>query len=141
MKLLDNLSKKILKKPLTREVVTYVLFGIGTTIIGFATYSLLIYLGLRVVWANTISHFLAIIFAFTANKLWVFKAHNFSGKNVAKEFLKFLSSRLVTYAIDTALLIVLVDVLHYNPIISKLGASVFVITLNYLASKKIVFKK
>ena len=140
LKLLDTLSKKILKKPLTREVVTYVFFGIGTTIVGFASYSLFIFLGLGVTWANTISHFLAILFSFTANKLWVFKALNFSVKNVAKEFLKFLSSRFVTYVIDMALLIILVDVLLYNPIISRLYTYPIVIILNYLASKKIVFK-
>jgi putative flippase GtrA len=140
LKLLDTLSEKILKKPLTREVVLYILFGIGTTIIGFASYSLFIYIGLSVALANTISHFLAITFAFTVNKILVFRALNFSAKNVAKESFKFLACRFVTYVIDTALLILLVDVLLYNPIISKVGTSVIVIGLNYLASKKIVFK-
>ena len=140
MKLFDTLSAKILKKPLTREVVLYVLFGIGTTVIGFASYSLFIYIGLGVAMANTISHFLAITFAFTVNKIWVFRALDFSAKNVAKESFKFLASRFVTYVIDTTLLIILVDVLLYNPIVSKVGTSAIIIALNYLASKKIVFK-
>ncbi|MCL2401198.1 MAG: GtrA family protein [Oscillospiraceae bacterium] len=140
MKLLDILSKKVLKKPLTRELVSYILFGIGTTIVGFASYALFLHIGLSVALANIFSHFLAIMFAFVTNKIWVFRALNFSAKNIAKEFFKFLPSRLATLVIDTVLLKILVDVLSYDPIISKLVTSVIVVILNYLTSKKIVFK-
>jgi len=138
---IKRLSEKILKKPLTREVTLYICVGMLTTVVGFVSYSLFLYIGLGVAVSNTISHFLAILFAYVANKIWVFRALDFAVKTVAKEFLKFLSGRFVTYVVDTMLLILLVEVLSYNPLISKLLTSLIVIMLNYLVSRTIVFRK
>jgi len=140
MQPLKRLTEKLLKKPFTRELVWYVIFGIATTIIGFGTYTLFVYLGLGVALANVLSHVLAILFAFGTNKVWVFRALDFSVKHVALELIKFVSSRLVALGVETVLLVVLVDVLDYDPILSKLGTSVLVVVLNYVASKKLVFK-
>jgi len=141
MKSIRLFIENILKKPLARELIVYVIFGVLTTAVGFGTYALFLYLGLGVGLSNTLSHFLAIIFAYVTNKIWVFRALDFSGKEVAKEFLKFASSRLVTYVIDTVLLILLVYTLHYDPLLSKVFTSVIVVILNYVASKLMVFRK
>jgi len=133
--------ERLLQKALVREVIVYVIFGVFTTIVGFGTYSLFIHLGLSVFVSNTLSHFLAIIFAYVTNKIWVFKALTFTTKQIVIEFFKFLSSRLLTYVIDTVLLIVLVDLLFYDPIWSKIATSVVVVILNYFASKLVVFNK
>jgi len=140
LKSLNVFIKKILKKPLIRELVTYGIFGVATTVVGFGSYALFLHIGFGVALANTFSHFLAIIFAFVTNKIWVFRALNYSAKNVAKEFFVFLSSRLAALVVETVLLVILVDVLLYDPIISKLVTSVIVVILNYITSKKIVFK-
>ena len=132
---------RLLQKALIREVIVYVIFGVFTTIVGFGTYALFIRLGLSVFVSNTLSHLLAIIFAYVTNKIWVFRALTFTVRQIVTEFFKFLSSRLVTYVIDTVLLIVLVDLLHYDPIWSKIATSVVVVILNYFASKWMVFKK
>ncbi|MCL2408921.1 MAG: GtrA family protein [Oscillospiraceae bacterium] len=141
MKAIKALAEKILKKPLTRELISYGIFGAATTVVGFGSYVLFLHvIGFSLLLSNILSHFLAIIFAFITNKIWVFKALNFSTGNIAKEFFKFLSSRLAALVIDTVLLKILVDVLSYDPIISKLVTSVIVVIINYLTSKKIVFK-
>ena len=138
---MKQLFERMLKKALIREMVVYVIFGALTTIVGFGTYALFIYAGLGVVLANTLSHLFAILFAYITNKIWVFRARNFSAKRITAEFLKFLSSRLLTYVVDTLLLILLVEVLLYGPFLSKAATSVVVIILNYFASKLVVFNK
>jgi len=141
MKSIKSFFEHLIKKALVREVIVYVIFGVCTTIVGFGTYALFIYLDLSVVLANTLSHLLAILFAYVTNKIWVFKALDFSAKRILAEFFKFLSSRLVTFAVDTLLLILLVDILFYDPILSKAATSVIVVLLNYFASKWMVFNK
>jgi len=135
-----SLTEKILKKPLTRELVWYVIFGVATTIVGFGSYALFVHFGLGVALANTLSHVLGILFAFGTNKVWVFRALDFSAKRVAIEFIKFVSSRLAALVFETLLLVLLVDVLGYHPIVCKVFTSILVVVLNYVASKKIVFK-
>ena len=133
--------KRFLEKALVREMIVYVCFGILTTIIGFGSYALFIYLGFNVAASNTLSHILAILFAYVTNKIWVFKVRDYSVRKIVPEFLKFVSSRLLAYIIDTALLVLLVDVLLYDPLLSKAGTSVVVVILNYIMSKIIVFRK
>ena len=132
--------EKIFKKPLTHEVILYIFFGVLTTIIGFASYVLFLSIGFGVVAANTLSHLLAVLFAYITNKIWVFKKVDFSVGAILKEFSKFVSGRFVVYVVDTVLLVFLVEVLRYDPIISRIFLSFVVVALNYLISKMIVFK-
>lgn len=137
---MKNKFKTIFNNILTYEVFSYIFFGVLTTLIGLIVYKLYLNQGFGVVFANTISTFIAIMFAYTTNKIWVFKSLNFSIKILIREFLTFLSSRFVTFIIDTILLVVLVNLLLYDPLLSKLFTSIVVILLNYIASKKIVFR-
>jgi len=135
---------KLLKPPqaLTREVIFYIIFGVATTIVSFASYILFVrYLDFGIALANTLSHFLAILFAYVTNKIWVFQALDFSAKQITKEFFKFLSGRLATWAIDTLLLLLLVNVLGYDAILSRVFTTVIVVILNYMVSKLLVFKR
>jgi putative flippase GtrA len=132
---------KFLKTPLSREVVVYVFFGFVTTVVSFVVYTVLIRMGVNLILTNTISHLVGILVAYTTNKIWVFKAHDFSAKNIIKEFLMFLAGRAATYVIDTLMLWVMIEVMYFNEILSKVFTSVVIIVLNYLASKKIVFRK
>jgi len=127
--------------PAKREFIRYIATGLLTTLIGFGSYALFILMGLGVVAANTIATFMAVLFAFAANKIWVFKAHDYSKKGIAKEFAKFCSSRLFSYLVDTGLLSLLVYRMGYDPYLSKLGTAVIVVLLNYLTCKIIVFRK
>ena len=126
---------------MAHEIVVYVIFGICTTAVGFGTYVLFLHMNFSLALSNTLSHAFAILFAYVTNKIWVFKALNFSAKVVIKEFLKFVSGRVMTYVIETLLLIALVDWLLYDPILSKACTSVLVVILNYVASKKVAFGK
>ena len=138
---MKNLTRKILAKFLTREIITYTIFGVLTTIVSFLTFALFFHvLGFGTFVSNTTSHAVAILFAYVTNKIWVFRALNFKLAALLKEFATFVSSRLASYIISTVLLLLLIDLLRQNPYLSWVFTSVIVVILNYVWSKLLVFK-
>lgn len=125
-----------------RDVITYLVFGVLTTVVNYLVY-LPVYnlLGLSAAISNAIAWVVAVAFAYLTNKPFVFKSHDWSAKTVIPELTKFVSCRLASGAVETLILLVTVDILHWNGNIWKLVTSVLVVILNYIGSKLVVFKK
>lgn len=125
-----------------REVLTYLVFGVLTTAVNYLVY-LPCYnlLGIPASVSNMISWVFAVAFAFLTNKPFVFQSHDWSGKTVLPEFLKFVSCRVASGAMETGILLLTVDILHQNGNVWKLVTSVLVVILNYVGSKLLVFRK
>lgn len=126
---------------LKSEIVSYIFFGVLTTITGISVYWLALNAGIGIVFANTISHAVAITFAYITNKIWVFKSLGFSIKVVAKEYIVFLSGRIAAFILETLLLVALVYMLYFDPLLSRIFTSILVVIINYFISLKLVFKK
>ena len=124
---------------LKKELLTYIIFGILTSIINIGTYLILTdVFHVYYVFSNIFAWILSVFFAYFTNRTWVFESEN---KNIIKEISRFYSARLFTGVIDTLLMIVFIDVLSLENTFSKLVTAVVIITLNYLFSKVIIFKK
>lgn len=66
--------KQIIGKVCNKETILYIIFGVITTAVDFAAFSLLYYvIGANEVVANTIAWVLAVMVAFITNKLIVLK--------------------------------------------------------------------
>lgn len=124
------------------DLITYVFFGGLTTVVNYLVY-LPCYniLGLNASVSNLISWVVAVAFAFVTNKPFVFRSHDWSAKVVWPELVKFVGCRIGSGAMETAILLLTVDVLGWNGNVWKLITSVLVVILNYVASKLIVFRK
>ena len=124
------------------DIVTYLFFGVLTTVVNYVVY-LPVYnlLGLSAAVSNAIAWVVAVAFAYLTNKPFVFKSHDWSAKTVVPELTKFVSCRVASGVMETAILFVTVDLLGWNGNLWKLVTSVLVVILNYLASKLLVFKK
>lgn len=124
------------------DIVTYLFFGVLTTVVNYLVY-LPVYnlLHLSAAFSNAIAWVAAVAFAYLTNKPFVFKSHDWSRQTVIPELTKFVSCRLASGILETAILFVTVDLLHWNGNIWKLVVSVLVVVLNYVASKLLVFKK
>ena len=133
--------KKIIAKLLNRETVTYVIFGALTTLVSISVYTMSINYDMGVARANTVSTVIAVLFAFVTNKMWVFESRDFSIKTTAAEFVKFGAGRVITYLIETGLLMALVDMIGLNAIWCKYFTQGIIIILNYFISKFTVFNK
>lgn len=124
------------------EVLSYLIFGVLTTIVNYLVY-LPVYnlLGLSAALSNAIAWVVAVAFAYVTNKPFVFKSHDWSAKTVIPELTKFVGCRVASGAAETLILLVTVDLLHWNGNLWKLITSVLVVVMNYIASKLVVFRK
>ena len=124
------------------EVLSYLIFGVLTTVVNYCVY-LPVYnlLGFSASVSNMIAWVVAVAFAYLTNKPFVFKSHDWSAKTVIPELTKFVGCRVASGAAETAILLVTVDLLHWDGNIWKLITSVLVVVMNYVASKLVVFKK
>lgn len=124
------------------DILTYLVFGVLTTVVNYLIYLPMFNLcGISAAVSNIIAWIGAVIFAFLTNKPFVFHSHDWSAKTVVPELTKFVSCRLASGVLETVILLLTVDCLHWNGNIWKLVTQVLVIIINYIGSKLLVFKK
>jgi len=124
------------------DVLAYLFFGVLTTAVNYIVY-LPCYnlLHISAAASNVIAWAFAVAFAYLTNKPFVFKSHDWSAETVIPELGKFVGSRIASGVLETAVIFITVDLLHWNGNVMKLLTSVLVVILNYIASKLLVFKK
>lgn len=124
------------------EMISYLVFGVLTTILNIAVFDRCYY-AFRWSWqaANALAWILAVAFAFLTNKLWVFRSRSFRADVFWREFLSFLAARLFSLGVDYACMWLLIDLLAWNGLSAKIVDNVIVIAINYLLSKLVIFRK
>ena len=162
--------KKDLNKT-SREIISYLIFGVLTTAVSMATYFGILWIGkgilhigpdegrfyyVRLV-AEILQWIFAVLFAFFTNKKWVFTDAD-GNTSAAKQLMIFASGRLITLGLDALITFGTVALLQsagYVPfsisllieltvsadLIAKVVASVVVVVTNYFISKLLVFKR
>ncbi|HFL3153713.1 TPA: GtrA family protein [Clostridioides difficile] len=129
----------ILKKH--RETILYLFFGAFTTLVNIVSYlffTRVILFNFMV--ANALAWILAVLFAYVTNKFFVFESKRIEIRFVFKEFLSFVSFRLLSGVVEMLIMYVMIDLLFVNDVIVKVFTNIVVIVLNYLFSKMIIFK-
>lgn len=149
-----NKIKKLAKK--YRELITYIIFGVLTTIVSLVSFKIFdSLLGEKLyLLTNIMSWIFAVSFAYITNKLWVFESKSWQGKTVIKELLGFVGARLFSLGVEELGLWLLIDILNTGALrlsilsldingnmIAKVIMQIVVIILNYVFSKLVVFKK
>lgn len=143
-----------------KTIILYLTFGVLTTAANLLVFYLLKRSGLTATdegntLANAIAWASALVFAFVTNKLFVFRSHVESTKQFLIEAAKFVGGRVISGLFEITLPTPLSHVFGEG-IYLKLGGktvqfdgqweakifvSIFVIVLNYIFSKFIVFRK
>ena len=125
-----------------KEVITYLIFGVLTTLVNYAVYlPLYNWAHLSATLSNAIAWIAAVAFAFLTNKPFVFGSHDWHAKVVLPELIKFVGCRVGSGMAETAIIFAAVDTLHWNGNIWKILTSILVVILNFIASKLLVFNK
>lgn len=122
------------------NIVSYLFFGVLTTLVSWAVYAPMFAWTQSGVISNVISWVAAVAFAYLTNKPFVFQSHDWSLKTVIPELTKFVGCRVGSGLLETAIIAVTVDWLGWNAMAMKLITSVFVVLLNYIGSKLLVFR-
>ena len=90
------------------EVLSYLIFGVLTTLLNIVLYALFNKLfGYTAAnsWGNVLDNALCILFAYCTNRAFVFRSRT-TGKAMAKEFGTFVTCRLGTMVLDAVIMIV-----------------------------------
>ena len=125
-----------------REVITYLFFGVLTTAVNWLVYfPLYNLLHLDATISNIIAWIISVAFAFLTNKPFVFNSHDWHLKVWVPEAIKFVSARVLSGLFEIGALFLLVNILGFDGNIFKIAVSVFVVIINYVASKVMVFRK
>ena len=107
-----------------KEIILYLIFGFGTTIVNWGVYSLsvsVIHTGIFI--GNILSWILATVFAFVTNKYWVFESKSW-------KFEVWIQDLGMNQ-----------QILGVEGMAAKVVVSVAVVLLNYFLSKILIFKK
>lgn len=124
-----------------QKIVLYVFFGVITTVLNIAIYTLL-----RTVFhspitlAYVIAWLVAISFAFWSNRKAVFESTSKDYLEIQTEFIEFAVSRIST-ALLGALILSLGLIIYNNDLFWNIIQNIIIIITNYVLSKKFVFKK
>lgn len=133
-----------------REVLSYLIFGVLTTVVNVGLFMLLTACtALPTGTANAIALAASILFAYITNKLWVFES-SLSGWAAVVEFAKFIACRLATGVMDEFIVVLGVD--RIGPALGladsalwalavKVFANILVIIANYVFSKLLIFRR
>lgn len=130
-----------------KELVMYFIFGVATTLVNWVAYSLLVRTDvISMTVSNAIAWFVAVVFAFVTNKIFVFESRTWKPVEVWKEVVKFFGARMATGILE----IVGLPFLYYLGVkqslfgvegfVAKIFVSVIVMILNYVFSKIFVFR-
>ncbi len=137
------------------EIVRYLFWGVMTTAVSWLSYAVFAWLGslvffgqetLTVFVANCLSWVLAVLFAFVTNKHWVFHSRSWKAEIVLPELGKFVAARVATGIIEIVAVPVLVwvglnqTVFGIQGMVAKAVVSIVVVLLNYVFSKRFIFK-
>lgn len=90
--------------------------------------------------ANVISWIICVIFTYLTNRTFVFKSKTRGLSQMGKEFVEFVTARLLTLIIENAILFVMIDLLTIHNMIAKFTGQFVVIVSNYFLSKLWIFK-
>lgn len=124
------------------NIIIYFIFGVFTTLVNFLVYfPLYNWLCFSGTVSNVLAWIAAVVFAFVTNKPFVFKSNDWSANVVIPELTKFVGCRIGSGMLETAAIWLLVDLLMWNGNWVKIAVSIFVVILNYVSSKWLVFHK
>ncbi len=164
----ESFIGKLIDKFFTREIITYIIFGVLTTavnlIVFYITKKIFVSVGWKGVFnvvlgsagmenalallgkgtdyldATVIAWTVAVIFAFVTNKLIVFESKSWKPSVAGKEFAAFIGARLFSLLVELLCMFLMVTVIGMNEFIAKVIVQIIVVILNYVFSKLIIFK-
>lgn len=146
---MEKIKQKI-KKICTKEVISYIIFGVLTTLVNIViSFILKAIFNIDGNIASTIGIICSILFAYFTNRKWVFESKAREVKEKVIEFAKFILGRVFTMVVEIIGVYLLNDIIHmfygiFNDNIAYLTnkciITVIVIILNFFISKFFAFK-
>jgi len=121
-----------------RKVAKFALVGLLNTGVDFAVFVMLVY-GFQVpsVWAQLVSYAPGVVNSYFWNRLWTFRA---AGSGTWREFARFATLNIVSFAAATAVLLGLEQRFGWVPAAAKAASVAASLAINYAGSRWWVFR-
>lgn len=132
--------KKIWDKVMNREVISYLIFGVLTTVVNWVVYGLMIKTGMDYRIATAVAWAVSVLFAYVVNKIFVFQSYDLHLNYVIKEIASFTTCRAASGVMEMVLMVMMVSWLHMDEYMSKVLVSIVVVVANYVLSKLFIFR-
>lgn len=121
-----------------KEIFNYLVVGGLTTIVSILSYNFFrLFIG-NYTLCTVLSWIVSVLFAYVTNRKYVF---NSSEENILKEFISFVSSRVLSLFFELVFMHVFVELIKVDDRLSKIVVQFFIVILNYIFSKLFVFKR
>ncbi len=151
--------KNLIKKLINKETVTYLIFGVLTTVVNFGVFKLFDLIFTRsfsvdlTLLTNFIAWVLSVAFAYVTNKLFVFESKSWSRRVLAKEIPSFVGARVFSLGVESLGLLIFIKWLGFDSyvlevfpgfalggkMLTKIALSVIIVVMNYVFSKFVIF--
>ena len=138
-----------------KEIITYIIFGVLTTLVNFFSFWLFTKIFGEDLYLvnNAIAWVVGVVFAYVTNKLFVFESKSWDLKLITKEITGFLGARIFSFLVEEGGMFLFISVLGLGEkslalagfiitgqFIVKILLAVIVVVLNYVFSKFFIFK-
>ena len=131
-----------------KEQILYLAFGVIVTLVNWIVYAVFVtVVDIGITLSNAIAWLSAVITAYITNRIFVFKSGAKGKTEIFREAVAFLLSRISTGVFEivgpSILFFIGLDHMLFgiDGFYAKLIVSIIVVILNYILSKKLVFKK
>ena len=124
-----------------REKLLYLFFGGTSFLLNVGSYTVFFNLfSLHALAATLLSWLVTVAFVYATNRRWVFRAEPKRGAALRRQILSFYAGRIATLVVEEAIMAIFAVCLGLPGVPVKGAAQVIVIALNYIISKKLIFK-
>ncbi len=152
--------KELIRKLVNKETITYLIFGILTTVVNLAVFKLfdVVFTAVTDIDLTLLTNFIAwvasVVFAFITNKLWVFESKSWRLGVLKKEVPAFVGARVFSLGVEELGLLIFITWLGFDEfslsvfglfsvggkLLVKIALAVIVVIMNYVFSKFFIFK-
>ena len=139
MNTLTKRIRELIKKPVFKQLIRYLITGFTAFGIEYALYVLLFkWVGIHYVVASVIVYAIVFWFSFIINRIWSFKSKG----DIKKQFLQYGLLFCFNLIVSNIFLMQLfTDVMGINPLISPFLKMACVVCWNFLIYKFIIYKQ
>ena len=133
----ENITDNTAKKRLVCDLLRYLLVGFIATVVEYAVYSGLSFLGWHYEISTVIGYIIATFFNWLAGRILIFGT---SDKPVWQEILSVYAASIIGLVLNMGIMWLAVDIIGINKFIAKIIATAIVFFYNYIVRKKIIYK-
>jgi len=123
------------------QFIKFGIVGFSNTLISYAIYSVLVYVGFHYLIASITAFFISVLNSFFWNNKYVFKKDDNQKRNILHALIKtYISYAFTGLILQNLLLFIIIDILHISKYLAPFFGLVITIPLNFILNRKWAFQ-